>query len=108
EDRQSCLSGQTRLSVLHSEQVFLCRDRRSLSAIFGAELVENRGHVELRGALADAQLGGDLFVRFSSGDEAKNFALPRAEAPARSDQPRGDAGIDVRIAAGNSSDGALD
>src|SRR5207245_8186157 len=64
-----CLLEQS--SVVHVE--------RGLCAVGELQLAEDVGDVGLHGALADAELGADLLVRATRGDELQDLALARRE-----------------------------
>src|SRR5436309_4279539 len=91
-----------------SDQVPFAGDRDRLRAILGAQLVEQRGHVELHRAFGDPQLVRDLLVRLPLGHQADHFAFALRQALSRSEDVRRHARVEVRIPVGNHFDRALD
>src|SRR5262249_13756806 len=84
--------------------------RDGAGAVFGAELVEDRGGVELDRALADVERAGDLLARQAPRDQPQDLALPLrqvvwgARRPNRRDELRRDAGLQRRAAARDLAD----
>ena len=59
------------------------RERDSLCAVVGAELVEDGGDVKLDRPFGDPQLVGDLAVGLAGGDEPKDLELARRQETVR-------------------------
>src|SRR5262245_54170365 len=85
-----------------------------LGAVVRPELAEERGSVELHGALADAQRARDLLAGQALGDEPQHLALPTgkragaARRPHRRDELRRDPWLQGGPAARDGADGSGD
>src|SRR5688572_2866623 len=107
-----------------SEETALDAECGGAGAVLSAELVEERGDVELGGALGDGECARDLLVGATIGHELEHLTLARRQLrvgtvcgstrvtthgmPQLGDDGAGDAGAEVGAAGVHGADGAGD